>query len=466
MKSRLFAVLILPVMLLAACTEVELCPQTEHPHTAYVTYDFTWDTSIRQPDTMAVVAYRIVNDWKQAFSISSKTKKGFYMQRPETTRAGETDGTDTEETDGTGTETDGTDTDETDGTGTETDGTETETDGTNTDEPPGTDTEEGGEVAPEPTPEPTPGVDTETDVFKIRQGDYKFVAVSGDKNAQDLSDIYEFIDNKKVLRDVYVNYYDYDKNDPLLQSKLAGWTDYNQYARYIQPGISPIIYDTVSIVKVNVGQKVHCKFKPKGVTQNIDIYFNIDKNVSSQPFVIDSVWAEVSGVPRSISLANGWLDITHTAKMMFRTELLAADGTQMEADTYDNSRVRCHGNIDVTSIVNVQKLEGEDDATVKSKIFGPGIMQVIIFTHSQKLNSEGKPVTKKIQGLINLYNTLSKAKLIKISEDGRYAMRSSDHATLNINAQMTIDGSSIEEHPDDTGGIDRWQTVDDIIIEI
>ena len=458
MKSRLFAVLILPVMLLAACTEVELCPQTEHPHTAYVTYDFTWDTSIRQPDTMAVVAYRIVNDWKQAFSISSKTKKGFYMQRPETTRAGETDGTDTEETDGTGTETDGTDT--------ETDGTDTgETDGTET-EPPGTDTEEGGEVAPEPTPEPTPGVDTETDVFKIRQGDYKFVAVSGDKNAQDLSDIYEFIDNKKVLRDVYVNYYDYDKNDPLLQSKLAGWTDYNQYARYIQPGISPIIYDTVSIVKVNVGQKVHCKFKPKGVTQNIDIYFNIDKNVSSQPFVIDSVWAEVSGVPRSISLANGWLDITHTAKMMFRTELLAADGTQMEADTYDNSRVRCHGNIDVTSIVNVQKLEGEDDATVKSKIFGPGIMQVIIFTHSQKLNSEGKPVTKKIQGLINLYNTLSKAKLIKISEDGRYAMRSSDHATLNINAQMTIDGATIVESPDDTGGIDRWQTVDDIIIEI
>lgn len=458
MKSRLFAVLILPVMLLAACTEVELCPQTEHPHTAYVTYDFTWDTSIRQPDTMAVVAYRIVNDWKQAFSISSKTKKGFYMQRPETTRAGETDGTDTEETDGTGTETDGTDT--------ETDGTDTgETDGTET-EPPGTDTEEGGEVAPDPTPEPTPGVDTETDVFKIRQGDYKFVAVSGDKNAQDLSDIYEFIDNKKVLRDVYVNYYDYDKNDPLLQSKLAGWTDYNQYARYIQPGISPIIYDTVSIVKVNVGQKVHCKFKPKGVTQNIDIYFNIDKNVSSQPFVIDSVWAEVSGVPRSISLANGWLDITHTAKMMFRTELLAADGTQMEADTYDNSRVRCHGNIDVTSIVNVQKLEGEDDATVKSKIFGPGIMQVIIFTHSQKLNSEGKPVTKKIQGLINLYNTLSKAKLIKISEDGRYAMRSSDHATLNINAQMTIDGATIVESPDDTGGIDRWQTVDDIIIEI
>ena len=309
-------------------------------------------------------------------------------------------------------------------------------------------------------------MDTETDVFKIRQGDYKFVAVSGDKNAQDLSDIYEFIDNKKVLRDVYVNYYDYDKNDPLLQSKLAGWTDYNQYARYIQPGISPIIYDTVSIVKVNVGQKVHCKFKPKGVTQNIDIYFNIDKNVSSQPFVIDSVWAEVSGVPRSISLANGWLDITHTAKMMFRTELLAADGTQMEADTYDNSRVRCHGNIDVTSIVNVQKLEGEDDATVKSKIFGPGIMQVIIFTHSQKLNSEGKPVTKKIQGLINLYNTLSKAKLIKISEDGRYATRSSAHATLNINAQMTIDGSSIVESPDDTGGIDRWQTVDDIIIEI
>lgn len=454
MKSRLFAVFILPVMLLAACSEVELCPQTDHPHTAYVTFDFAWDTSIRQPDTMAVVAYRVVNDWKQAFSISSETKKGYYMQRPEATRAGETDGTDTT--------TDGTTTEETDGTDTETDGTETDNPGTDTDETDGTDTEEGGET----TPETTPGVDTETDVFKIRQGDYKFVAVSGDKNAQDLSEIYEFIDNKKVLRDVYVNYYDYDKNDPLLQSKLAGWTDYNQYARYIQPGISPILYDTVSIVKAGLGQKVSCKFRPKGVTQNIDIYFNIGKNISSQPFVIDSVWAEVSGVPRSISLANGWLDITSTAKMMFRTELQAADGTEMEADTYDNTKVRCHGNIDVTSIVNVQKLEGEDDATVKSKVFGPGIMQVIIFTHSQKLNSEGKPITKKIQGLINLYNTLSKANLIKISEDGRYAMRSSAHATLNINAQMTIDGSSIEEHPDDTGGIDRWQTVDDIIIEI
>lgn len=457
MRNRFSMWLLLTLLLVTACSEVDLCTNATHPHSATVSFDFVWDDSNHRPDTMAIVAYRVVNNWKRMFSVNAETKKGFYLN-PQTAAASanNTSGT----TSGANTNTE---------TNTTTGNANTDSDDSSSGGMDVTVEEEGSGSEEESTGSEqtkTPGVDVETGTFSIRQGDYKFIAVSGDKDAQDLTEIYDFVNEKKGLRDICVNYYDFDKDDPRLQSRLTGWTDYNQYARYIQPAVSPIHYDTVSIVKVQEGEHVTCTFRPKSITQNIDVYFTIAKDITSAPFVIDSVWAEISGVPRSVSVANGYLDITRTAKMMFPMELTPGSETSTGADGYDNTTVKCHGNIDVTSIVNVQQLEGEDLETVRKKVYGPGIMQVIIFTHSKQINSEGNHVSKKIQGVINLYNTLKNADLISISEDGRYATRRTPHGTLNINAQMTINGSSIVNNPDDTGGIDRWLTVEDIIIDI
>lgn len=48
-----------------ACTSVELCPETEHPHVATIQTHFNWgDFENEKPDQMNIVASRILNTWR------------------------------------------------------------------------------------------------------------------------------------------------------------------------------------------------------------------------------------------------------------------------------------------------------------------------------------------------------------------------------------------------------------------
>lgn len=85
---------------------------------------------------------------------------------------------------------------------------------------------------------------------------------------------------------------------------------------------------------------------------------------------------------------------------------------------------------------------------------GPGVMQVFIYTSAEV---DGKRVSKKIQGRINLYNTLRKAKLLRMTDDGRHAVRTTDHGILDIVADIVVDGEKVQEFNDENGGIDLWE---------
>ena len=167
-----------------------------------------------------------------------------------------------------------------------------------------------------------------------------------------------------------------------------------------------------------------------------------------------------------MNLSNGYIDIQHTAKMMFTTTLIRPVTQQNLsqtpfADTPANTQLGCYAHINVPSLV----------ANQSSDVFtGPGIMQVMIYTHSQNADPrlEGqRVVVKKMQGKINLYNTLNQAKLYEITDDGKHARRKEVQATLFINAEpITIDGEKIIRSADNNGGLDIWEPADHIIIDI
>lgn len=422
--------MLLAVVAVSSCTtDVDLCYNPEHPHQAKVKYEFNWNSyakDIAADDSMYVIADRVVNHWKAAMIVSPKApvRGRFVFNGPSTS------------------------------------------DDENS---------PSGEETPETTPDP-PADDNVEEVteFQIRPGDYKFIAFRMNDEDMICPDVDAYLNDEtgeKRLQDIYMEYKVYPKKgDENLRKTLADWQDYNPYAQYIQPDIRPVFYDTLPARRIETGSTVTCKFSPRPVTQHIDINFTIQKRLNlvgkgkedDVRFIVDSVWIEIAGIPREVNLSNGYLKIDRTCKVMTK-----ADETR---DSETSTSLKVHGAIDVPSIVQ----NSTPDVNT-----GPGILQVIIFTHVVTYDEKGDAVQdpnekdgiakkkKKIQGKINLYNTLRNANLITVTSDGRHAIRNGAKGVLNIVADIVVDGKNILSNDDNTGGIDAWvDCTDNLIIDI
>lgn len=411
MSSRKIIYALLTCLTLTACSEVELCDSV-HPHVTPIKFKYEWgDNEAKKPDNMGVLMYRVVNKWSQLVGIDTNTGLVSVVEPPTT----EEEPPATEET-----------------------STKTRAEGEGT-----------------------------TDKASVPPGEYKFITFPLDSKEFDYSDIFKFIETKGLdftLHDIGLDYKEYSINDPNLHKGLQGWDDYNAYSKYIQPDVDIMFYDSTQMVTVERNVQFEHVFRPQALSQNVDIYFDIEKKIDEKPFVIDSVWAEISGIPRHLNLRNGYLDIKKTNKMMFKSKLTPQIGEKGK-DNDNNPYLKCHGNIDVTSIVNVQQKPGQSESDVMRKIYGPGIMQVIIYSHTNDPET-GKMYRRKWQGIINLFRVLNKANLTEVSQDGGYVKRKGEHGVLQIDAKLVIDGEKIVASDGDNEPIDRWIPTSNILIDI
>lgn len=460
------------MVMLAACnTDVELCYADEHPHRTAVKYEYNWSGKSNDviPDSMYVIAYRVVNQWKASMVVNSKDYRGYFLYNgPETSEASETTETsearqqaqlarldELDELDESDEPEEGNTEGSTDPSGdTDDNGSSDSSVDTGDEDLPGDYTPESPEL-----PISTPS----TDIFSVRTGSYKFITFSMNSTELIYDDVVEYMldeTNEKSLQDVYVKYKVYQKTDEKMERLTIDWQDYNAYRGYIWHDVKPVMFDTIASKEVPTNTTVTCKFAPKPITQQIDVYFSIKKKMTT-PFRIDSVLCEMAGIPCRINVANGYLDISETAKVMFRTDDIT------DTDT-DKGPVKVHGQINVPSVVS------SSSPTLTN---GPGIMQVLIFASVEdsdggkvddgKGNMVTKRLAKKIQGKINLYNTLHTSNLLTRTDDGRHAVRNGDKGVINVVADIVIDGTEVEKNNDETGGIDQWiDCNDDIIVHI
>lgn len=449
---------------LTSCTEVEICERDEHPHTGDVNFTYTWNKPEDKPKLMGVLCYRVVGQWKQVAEVNTddltlRFNKDKTFITPENPDEGDNTGGDNPG---------GDNTDVTEPTG------PTETENVESvkrqvllayaDEP------------TEPTEPSEPGTGTTpseeeipfTPTVKIPRGYYKFATFPLDNPSIDYSELEQFIEKDAAnypLQNVGLSYKVYDIKDPKLNKPLA-WQDFNPYAKYIQPDVEPLYYDSTTVQRVRADRQTTFEFKPKILSQNIDINFNIVKNTDEVQFKVTEVWAEISGVPTYIKMNTGYLDITKTSKMLFKTDIKPSNPDDDGNDTNENKRIACHGNINVTGVVNVQRGYGETLADVRKKIYGPGIMQVVIYTEVYNPNT-GHSFPQKWQGIINLYNTLNQAKLMKTTSDNKYVYRNGEHGAINISAEILLDGKTVGNIDKGGDALDRWiQTDSDINIDI
>ena len=454
---QLLGMFLLTLTLCLSCTDAELCYQPNHPHRADAKFSFDWGSYQEIPDSMLVICNRVVNLWKAAAVVNSQTNIGHFIFNAPRVPAEETPAPPTE--------------------GGETD---TPTEGEETD-----------------TPAPATRAATsspESDRFSLPVGTYKFVAISCDTTELDYTNVYKFLNDNTgmVLQDVDVSYKTYGIRDKGYRGFRPGWEDNNTYgARYMQPDVFPLFYDTIAPRDLNLGETMRCHFTPKALTQNIDVYLTIKKKSENNSFTIDSVQAELAGIPISLNLSTGYLDITKTAKLPFRMDRYV-DGQKLEVvkdsegnivssgDTHESTEIECHGNIDCTGIV----YNADPEA-----LSGPGIMQLAIYLTIEKkipiyqrdqngdlvLDDNGQLIiigyntmrsAKMIQGKINLFHTLREADLLDYLAGGRYVKKKVDHAVLRINADVELNADNISEESNE--GMDSWVSSGskDIIIDI
>ena len=370
------------VVLLVACTQTELCEETEHPHRISTMFSFNWVNATSDeyvhtvPDTMNVLAKRIVGTWKCLIQLDSYKAEGYYLWN-----------------------------------------------------------------APEELPE---GKTTE---FRLRSGIYKLLAFNRDDKEFIYTDIDNYIrtdDGDKQVSDLNIEYKRYSYDDPELRGTISYWKDYNNYggsANYIQPDIAPIYYDSITPIRVDDQDLSNYVFKPNLLSQNIDVKFHIHKKVDVVPFIIDSVYTEISGIPCRVNLANGYIDVTETCKMLYKNHFRDATGKRIK-DTNKNTELECHGTIDVLSVVN---------APDEKVTYGPGILQVMIFVKNRSM---------PIRGKVNLYYPIRRANLYELTEDGLHAIRHKRHGTIDIEANLIIDENFLVTS-DDESGFERWISTDE-----
>ena len=271
--------------------------------------------------------------------------------------------------------------------------------------------------------------------------------------------------------DLYAVYKQHEPNSPLLREKLIDWDDYNAYANYIQPDIAPVYFGKTEVMTMEKDAKnpIRVDITPANELQQVDVNFSIAKDVSTSLFVVDSVWMDISGIPYRISIETGHLDISYTSKAMKKMTITNSSGS--EGDKWDNTLLKCTATLYTNGIVQPYDSEdGKGDA--KDRIFGPGMLQAIIFTHSnEQIGTTGKLKGKRFQCMVNLYDALTASPSIISSDDGTYYSHYSKHCIINIDKAIGIDGKHITSSADNEGGVVNWQewqrtSESDLIIEI
>lgn len=297
-----------------------------------------------------------------------------------------------------------------------------------------------------------PEVDKTTikvDHFALPSGTYKFYALGMDDKLYD--HVYTNLSQYMRAAGTGLQYSEVEMVYNVHKPTEAGYNllgeDYNQGFDLIHPNYPPIYVDRLELLDVSEGADATISYQPKPLTQNIEINLMFEKD-TKVPFTIERVVGEISGIPSKATAFDGHLYLAKTNKMQFSTTLSDENGNP---DGMTNKKVRMHADINVLSILH------SDKAT---DLTGPGILQLAVTYKT----ADGTLWT--VHGKINLFNTLKKANLITYSDDWQYAYKSTDHAVLDIPTAIKISADGTTSGGTGDGGIDEWNqwgnaTIDD-----
>ena len=431
----LLLILAMSQLLLIGCTDPGLEVETSDSHIGTVRFGCDWSSSSEasKPDSIAIMAVRVINHYKRGMMMSTENYRGHYFYNAPTT-------------------------------------VEPWVDPSSITPPPPPQTDNNYTI--DPTKPNNGGDDPSTfdpssedeapeilntsivvDHFKLPNGTYKFYAVGVDENMYDhvytnVNEYLQSVGTGMQYSEVEMIYNTHQYGEEGVTQLLGN--DYNPGFDIIRTDYPPIFVDCVELMEIADKSDFTITLKPKPLTQNIDIWLNIEKDVSDIPFTIKKVVGEISGIPSKATAFDGHLYLSKTNKMQFTTELTDENGNSI-TDNSTNTKVRIHANINVLSILHSSK---------PTDLTGPGILQVSVTYKYKKPNAAGEAteITQVVSGKMNLYNLLKQVNLITYSSDSQYATKSCDHAVLDIPGSMKITPSGgLSGGNEGQGGFGNWE---------
>ena len=219
------------------------------------------------------------------------------------------------------------------------------------------------------------------------------------------------------------------------------WNDNNAYSKYITPLTKEVVLANSLLYDVEKDKTTEIQLDTKIRSVKVNIRFTIKKDLKDEPFRITMVETELSGIPGKLEIHSGKADCSETYKVFYNTKI-------DELDTYDNTQVKCAGE------VNVLSLQLPKSVAMSS---GPGILQIMVHVRTQS------GIKKVLSGKINLYNTIKNAKIAENLE-GNMLRNLKDQATLDIKADCIMSSSKMVTDISKVTGIDSWQAIDEVII--
>lgn len=254
--------------------------------------------------------------------------------------------------------------------------------------------------------------------LQVLAGDYVTYAFNSDVDKKDkiyrFEYLNEYADGKYLgevnMGHIAIAYVGRELSEMRAKGYLCSedWYTVNPGLDYITTGIAPIYYATnerndsnqVFTFGVQVGKESKVTLTPKKVTQDITFSFPV---YTEKQIVIDSVIAEISGIPHKMTLKSGELYIDTIYKMLFKMEV-NAEKEMLAANAADGAyaKYECTSTISVLGLLPNKKAGG---------CVGAGILQVCLYASMD--NGEGVMERLAPQyGWIDLHNTIKKANLV------------------------------------------------------
>ncbi len=349
--------------ILSCTTEVDICMEDSHLHLTEVeiSYDLTGIPESSVPDSMIVVAYRVLRSWKCSYMTpcTEETSMGRYIYNrpyPETA-----------------------------------------------------DVE--NKVAA--TRDAVSQGGTETgERFYVKRGDYRFITFNNTLTDITFDVMFErnsktnwfaqdgVIDSVISNKAIELYYKGYHRKDEVMSKYGKSWLDFNPYTDYIARSNSPIYFQFSDMYNLEDGKKNHVTLACDKKTQDFEIRFSINRD----SVIVEKIIAEMSGIPCGMNLITGKLDFRKTYKAFFDVHDISGTADVWEANsTYS-------GEISVMGLVSSNSKELDT---------GPGILQLAIYTYTE---NNGRRKSKVFHVGINMYNTMRKYGYVLAGSDEKIVL--------------------------------------------
>lgn len=286
---------------------------------------------------------------------------------------------------------------------------------------------------------------------------YRFYNFYGDGEAQHLGAM--------GIHDFSISYVGYELTDPHIGPYGEDWVDFNPYTEYIATDVKPVYrafnenYRNQQWTSFNVSaeEEVEVHLYPRKMTQDITFAFPI---YTDEQVVVDSIIAEISGIPHKMYVCTGIVEIDTTYKMLFEFDVDRDNAKDVTLQVQDKDAVadRHFKQLDCMSTISVLGLLPNEDPTFPR---GAGVLQLCI--HSHVTDESGGVKRKNQYAKINMYNTIKNAHLLITDEQGNVIQNPGTYPELKRTDTLRIEDSRliiteelILETYDDDNPLDTW----------